>query len=121
MLTFASGETSKGILVSTTNDGVADPTRSFSVSLSNPTGGSITNGTGVGTILDDTKFYAVDGGSSDSTYQYSTSGGSLGSNTLSSGDTAPRGVAASADGTTTWVVDANKNVYVYSVAFQQEA
>jgi len=54
------------------------------------------------------------GGSSDSTYQYAVGGASLGNNALGSGDTAPRGVATTAAGTTTWVVDANKNVYVYS-------
>jgi hypothetical protein len=113
-LTFAPGETSKGILVSTNNDGVADPTRSFSVTLSNPTGGVITTGQGVGTILDDTKFYVVDAGGSDNTYQYAVSGGALGNNALIGGDTAPRGVAATAAGTTEWVVDANKTVYVYS-------
>jgi hypothetical protein len=113
-LTFAPGETAKGILVPTLNDGVADPTRSFTVNLSNPTGGVLANTQAVGTILDDTKFYVVDGGTSDSTYQYASAGSALGSNTLASGDTAPRGVADTAAGTTTWVVDANKNVYVYS-------
>jgi hypothetical protein len=113
-LTFAPGETSKGILVPTIDDGSADPTRSFTVNLSNPTGGVITSAQGIGTILDDTKFYVVDGGTTDSTYQYSTSGGALGSNGLGSGDAAPRGIADTAAGTTTWVVDANESVYVYS-------
>ncbi len=74
----------------------------------------ITSGQGIGTILDDAKFYVVDGGASDSTYQYATAGASLGNDGLTSGDTAPRGVATTAAGTTEWVVDANKNVYVYS-------
>jgi hypothetical protein len=113
-LTFAPGETSKGILVPTINDGSADPTRYFTVNLSSPTGGAITSGKGVGTILDDTKFYVVNGGTSDSTYQYAVSGGALGNNPLASGDTAPRGVATTAAGTTAWVVDANRNVYVYN-------
>jgi streptogramin lyase len=115
-LTFAPGETSKGILVPTLDDGTADPTRAFTVSLSNPSGGVITNGQGIGTILDDTKFYVVDGGSSDSTYQYAVTGGALASSALGSGDTAPRGVATTAAGTTEWVVDANKTVYVYNTA-----
>jgi sugar lactone lactonase YvrE len=115
-LTFAPGETSKGILVSTLDDGVADPTRAFTVTLSNPVGGSITSSQGIGTILDDTKFYVVDGGSSDSTYQYAVGGGALGNSALGSGDTAPRGVATTAAGTTAWVVDANKTVYVYNTA-----
>jgi outer membrane protein assembly factor BamB len=111
-LTFAPGETSKTILVPTLDDGLADPTKGFTVNLSNPTGGAITNGQGVGTILDDTKFYVVDGSASDRTYQYASAGAALGNNTLS--DTAPRGVTTTAAGTTEWVVDANKNVYVYS-------
>ncbi|MGH7139811.1 MAG: Calx-beta domain-containing protein, partial [Pirellulales bacterium] len=69
-LTFAPGETAKTILVSTIDDGVAGPTKAFSINLSNPTGGVITTGQGIGTILDDTKFYVVDGGASHSTYQY---------------------------------------------------
>jgi hypothetical protein len=113
-VTFAPGETSKTILVPTLDDGVADPTRNFTFNLSNPVGGVITSSQGLGTILDDTKFYVVDGGSSDSTYQYAVGGGSLGNNALGSGDTAPRGVATTAAGTTEWVVDANKNDYVYS-------
>jgi outer membrane protein assembly factor BamB len=113
-LTFAPGETSKGILVPTQDDGAADPTRYFTVNLSNATGGAITTGQGVGTILDDTKFYVVNDGGNDQTYQYASSGIALGNNALTSGDTAPRGVATTATGTTEWVVDANKNVYVYS-------
>jgi hypothetical protein len=113
-LTFPPGLTSETVVVQTLDDGVADPTRFFSINLSNPTGGVITSGQGVGTILDDTKFYVVDGGTSDSTYQYAVGGGALGNNALGSGDTAPRGVATTAAGTTEWVVDANKNVYVYN-------
>jgi hypothetical protein len=111
---FAPGETSKTILIPTLDDGVADPTRAFTVSLSSPVNATLGRSQGTGTILDDTKFYVVDGGSGDSTYQYSVSGGALGTNALGSGDTAPRGVATTAAGTTEWVVDANKNVYVYN-------
>jgi sugar lactone lactonase YvrE len=111
---FAPGETSKTILVPTLDDGVADPTRAFTVSLSSPVNATLGRSQGIGTILDDTKFYVVDGGSSDSTYQYASGGAALGNNALGSGDTAPRGVATTAAGTTEWVVDANKTVYVYS-------
>ncbi len=113
-LTFAPGETAKTILVPTLVDGVSGPTKGFTVNLSNPTSGVITNGQGIGTIIDDTQFYVVDGGSSDATYQYASGGAALGNNALTTGDTAPRGVATTAAGTTEWVVDANKNVYVYS-------
>src|SRR5262249_54290959 len=111
---FAPGETSKTILVQTLDDGASDPTRAFTVSLSSPVNASLGRSQGIGTILDDTKFYVVDGGSSDSTYQYAVGGSSLGTNALGSGDTAPRGVATTAAGTTEWVVDANKIVYVYN-------
>jgi hypothetical protein len=111
-LTFPPGLTSRTIVVQTLDDGVADPTRAFTINLSNPVGGVITTGQGIGTILDDTKFYVVDGGTSDSTYQYAVGGAALGNNALGSSDTAPRGVATTAAGTTEWVVDANKNVYI---------
>jgi chitinase len=111
-LTFAPGETAKAVLVSTLDDGLADPTRSFTLNLSSPTNGVITDSQGVGAILDDTKFYVVNDGGSDQTYQYASGGAALGNNALAAGDTAPRGVATTAAGTTEWVVDANKNVYV---------
>ena len=111
---FAPGETSKTILIPTLDDGVADPTRAFTVSLSSPLNATLSRSQGIGTILDDTKFYVVDGGTGHQTYQYASSGTALGSDGLTTGDTAPRGVATTAAGTTEWVVDANKNVYVYS-------
>jgi hypothetical protein len=111
-LNFPPGLTSQTIVVQTLDDGLADPSRYFTVTLSNPVGGVITTGQAVGTILDDTKFYVVDGGSNAQTYQYAPTGAALGNDPL--GDTAPRGVATTAAGTTEWVVDANKTVYVYS-------
>jgi hypothetical protein len=113
-LTFPPGLTSETVVVQTLDDGAADPTRAFTINLSNPVGGAITSGQGIGTILDDTRFYVVGGGASHNTYQYAVSGGALGNNALGSGNTAPRGVATTAAGTTEWVVDANKTVYVYS-------
>jgi hypothetical protein len=56
----------------------------------------------------------VNDGGNDQTSQYASSGAALGNNALGSGDTAPRGVATTAAGTTEWVVDANKTVYVYN-------
>ncbi len=64
----------------TLDDGYADPTKYFTINLSNPVGGLIASSQGIGTILDDTQFYVVDGGLSDSTYQYSTAGAALGNN-----------------------------------------
>lgn len=53
-VTFAAGETAKAIPVSVVGDAIAQPTRSFFLSLSNPTGAPIGFGQAVGTILDDT-------------------------------------------------------------------
>jgi hypothetical protein len=113
---FAPGETTKTILIQTLDDGVVDPTLTFTVTLSNSTGATIARGQGTGTILDgdSTKFYVADAGSPASTYRYSPSGNARSSSALGSGDTAPRGIAANAAGTTEWVVDANDTVYVYS-------
>jgi hypothetical protein len=113
---FAPGETSKTVLISTLDDTVVDPALTFTVNLSSPSNATIAQGQGTGTILDGdaTKFYVVDDGGTDRTYRYNVSGNALANSALSSGDTAPRGVAANAAGTMEWVVDANKNVYVYS-------
>ena len=117
-LTFAPGQTTRTILVPTLNDAVAEPTETFTVNLSNPVGATIADGTGVGTITDDdaTKFFVVNDGSPDRTYRYGAPGNALGNSALNSGNTAPRGAASTAAGTTVWVVDANKNVYVYNAA-----
>jgi hypothetical protein len=107
--------TSQTILVQTLDDGVADPAKTFSVNLSNPVGGTIGRGTATGTIIDSdsTKFYVVDSASTAKTYRYGLNENAFASSTLSNGDSGPRGVAANAAGTTVWVVDNNKNVYVY--------
>jgi hypothetical protein len=115
-IVFAPGETSKTILIQTLDDGVVDPTRTFTVSLSSPVGATIARGQGTGSILDGdaTKFYVADAASPDRLYRYGVSGNALANTALGSGDTAPRGVAANAAGNTEWVVDANKTVYVYN-------
>ena len=116
-LTFAPGETTKTVLVPIVNDAIAEPTETFTLNLSNATGGSITRGQGVGTIHDDdsTKFYVPnDAASGDRTYEYGAFGASAENYALNSGNTAPRGASTTAAGTTVWVVDANKHVYVYN-------
>ncbi len=57
-----------------------------------------------------TKFYVVDI-TSDSAFRYGADGGALASTSLNNPKS--RGVAADISGTTYWVVDANKTVYVY--------
>lgn len=52
-LTFAPGQTSKTITVAVTGDGLAEPTETFSVSLTGATNAAIAVQQGNGTILDD--------------------------------------------------------------------
>ena len=64
------------------------------------------------------KFFTVDS-TSDRTFRYQSNGALISSSTLST--TAPanataKGIAASPDGATVWVIDANKSVYVYDAA-----
>ena len=52
-LTFATNESSKTISVPTVEDTVEEQTETFTVTLSNPSGAAIQNGTATGTITDD--------------------------------------------------------------------
>jgi DNA-binding beta-propeller fold protein YncE len=113
-VTFDPGATSRGILVKSVDDATIELPETFNVMLSNPVGGVIARGQATGTILDnDTKFYVVNDAATDKTYEYAVNGAAGESYNLGSGNTAPRGAAASADGKTVWVVDGNNTVYVY--------
>jgi hypothetical protein len=114
-VTIPAGMTSQTILVQTLDDGVVGANKTFTVNLSNPVGGTISRGQGTDTTVegDSTKFYVVDAASTSKTYRYGVNENAFANSTLASGDTAPRGVAANAAGTTVWVVDGNKTVYVY--------
>ncbi|MEJ7591182.1 MAG: zinc-dependent metalloprotease family protein [Planctomycetaceae bacterium] len=61
-----------------------------------------------------TKFYVVDDASKNKTFEYNAYGGSVESYNLNSGNSAPRGAASTIAGDKLWVVDANRNVYVYN-------
>jgi hypothetical protein len=115
-LTFAPGVMAQTILIQTVDDTISETTETFTMNLSNAVGGSISGAQGIGTILDNdsTKFYVVNDGSTDQTYRYGATGNSFGNSALGAGDTAPRGAVSTAAGTTVWVVDANKKVYVYN-------
>jgi hypothetical protein len=121
-LIFAPGETTKTVAVPIVDDLVGEPTESLQLNLSNAVNATIADSQGIGTIFDnETKFYVVDSGSTSTrTFEYGSGGTSeeismaTGSNTASDTDTAPRGMATTAAGTTVWVVDANKIVYVYN-------
>jgi hypothetical protein len=66
--------------------------------------------------LPPTKFYVVDDGSANRTYEYGANGNAVENYTLASGNTAPRGAASTAAGDRVWVVDANRKVYVYNTS-----
>jgi hypothetical protein len=113
-LTFPAGATSEAINVPITTVATSGPTKTFTMSLSSPINATISRGQATGNILNRvTKFFVADGGTP-KTYEYGSGGTSEEISPESSGDTAPRGVATTAAGTTVWVTDANKNVYVYT-------
>lgn len=119
-VTFAPGQTSRTILVQTLDDTAYEGNETFAVNLSNPVGGAIVDGQGVGTIVDNdpqpTKFYVVDDGSANKTFEYGASGAAIENYAANSGNSSPRGAASTAAGDKVWVVDANKKVYVYNNA-----
>jgi hypothetical protein len=116
-LTFPAGVTSETVSVPVTTVATGGPTKTFTLNLSGASGATISRGQATGSILNrQTKFFVVDSGTP-RTYEYGSGGTSeeITSPVLTFGgtDTAPRGVATTAAGTTVWVVDANKTVYVY--------
>lgn len=52
-LTFIAGESSKPVVVTLTDDAIAESTEGFTVELSNPSGALVADGSGTGTINDD--------------------------------------------------------------------
>ena len=95
----------------------------FTVNLSNPQAATISQSQATGTIApSDAKRQVLRGQRRNliarrrptRTYKYQASGTAQAPYGLSLNDLDPRGVASNAAGTTQWVVDANKNVYVYS-------
>jgi hypothetical protein len=116
-ITFAPGQTNQTVLVQVPDDAILEPNETFVVNLSNPVGGVIADSQGVGTIIDnDTKFYVVNDATQNRTYEYGPTGQSGDSYNLASGNAAPRGAATTAAGDKVWVVDANRNVYVYNTS-----
>ncbi|MEX2137730.1 MAG: Calx-beta domain-containing protein [Pirellulales bacterium] len=118
-LTFAPGQTTRTILVQTIDDAISDFNEAFSVVLSNASAGAvIADAQGVATIQDNdlppTKFYVVNDATQNRTYEYGATGAAVENYALNSGNTAPRGAASTVAGDKTWVVDANRKVYVYN-------
>ncbi|HYV36614.1 MAG TPA: Calx-beta domain-containing protein, partial [Gemmataceae bacterium] len=112
-LVFAPGVTSQTINVPITTVGTGGPTKTFTMNLSGASGATVSRAQGTGSILNrQTKFFVVDSGTV-KTYEYGSGGTSEEITAETSTNTASRGVATTAAGTTVWVVDANKTVYVY--------
>jgi|GEM_PF-4661184 len=63
-----------------------------------------------------TKFYVVNDATTDATYEYAADGTWIENYTINSGNSSPRGAASTAAGTTVWVADKNRKVYVYDTA-----
>lgn len=63
-----------------------------------------------------TKFYVVNDSTQNRTYEYDASGLPIENYLVSSGNTTPRGIAMTSAGDRAWVVDANRNVYVYNTS-----
>ena len=63
-----------------------------------------------------TKFFVVNDGAPDRTYEYDAAGTAIENYTIATANSAPRGVVSATDGKTIWVVDKNRNVYVYDDA-----
>jgi hypothetical protein len=116
-LTFATGVISEPITLPISTVATGGPTKMFTLNLSGASGATIGRGQATGSILNrQTKFFVVDSGTV-RTYEYASGGTSeeitVPVNTFGGTNTAPRGDATIAAGTTVWVVDANKTVYVY--------
>jgi hypothetical protein len=111
------GSNTQTITVNVLGDTTVEPNETLYVNLQLASGTALlADSDGQGIILDDdgNKFYVVDDASTDRTYRYATAGNTLGNSTLSANDSAPRGIAANATGTTLWTLDANKTVFVYN-------
>ncbi len=67
-----------------------------------------------------TKFFVVNDGAPDRTFEYSESGASIENYTINSANTAPRGAVANKAGDKVWVLDKNRNVYVYNSSGQYQ-
>ncbi len=113
-----SGVNTQSITVNVNGDLVAEANETFFVTLSVASGNAVlADELGQATILDnDTKFYVVNDGSLDWTYEYGANSSALENYALANGNTAPRGAASTAAGSKVWVVDSNKKVYVYNTS-----
>ncbi len=111
-LVFPPGVTSETVNVPITTVLPGGPTKTFTLNLSGAVNATISRGQATGSILyRTTKFYVVDTNTNLGIYHYGSDGASEEITPLLSNFAG--GVATTAAGTTVWVVDANKNVYVF--------
>src|SRR5262249_17961707 len=123
-LTFAPNVTAEMIRVPILDSGSQTTSLTFTANLSNPQAATIAQGQGTGTIAPSdlaAKFYVVNDatsslGGTNTDYKYQSSGTQQAPYGLSLNDLDPRGIAANAAGTTFWVADVNKNIYVYNAS-----
>jgi DNA-binding beta-propeller fold protein YncE len=121
-LTLASGVTTQTIRVPILDSGSQTTPLTFIFNLSNPQAATLSRSQATGTIQPSdqaAKFYVVNDpnsgvGGNHATFKYQASGTEQAPFSLSMNNLTPMGVAANAAGTMEWVVDGNKNVYVYS-------
>ncbi len=115
-LTFLPGAPrTQTIVIPTMDDSNIETTETFTVTLSNESGANIQKSQGIGTMFDnDTKFYVVDDSTLNRNFEYADNGTAGENYNLTTANTAPRGAASTVAGDKVWVVDANRNVYVYN-------
>jgi DNA-binding beta-propeller fold protein YncE len=121
-LTFASGVTTQTIRVPLLDSGSQTTPLTFTLNLSSPQLATLSQSQATATIEPSdqaAKFYVVNDstpslGGTNTTYKYQPSGTEQAPYSLSVNDLSPSGIASNAAGTMQWVVDANKNVYVYN-------
>ncbi|MEX2138256.1 MAG: S8 family serine peptidase [Pirellulales bacterium] len=112
-----SGANDETIHIFITADSTPEPSETFFVTLTNSSGEAVlADEIAQATILPATKFYVVDDGSPDRTYEYGASGAAIENYMINSGNTASRGAASTAAGDRLWVIDANQKVFVYDSA-----
>ncbi|MEO8494569.1 MAG: dockerin type I domain-containing protein, partial [Planctomycetota bacterium] len=63
-----------------------------------------------------TKFYVVNDATANQTFEYTSDGSPVENYALNSGNSSPRGAASTIARNKVWVVDANRNVYVYDTS-----
>ncbi len=118
-VTFLAGvSNTQTISIGVNGDLNQEPSETFFVHLTLASGTALLADTdGQGTILDnETKFYVVDDATANRTFEYGSGSAAVENYALNSGNTTPRGAASTAAGDKVWVVDANRNVYVYDTS-----